>query len=156
MYKWLIPCQQLILCNLKAKYSVITPTIKKIPRYKTTLFKCIIHNPDKTDYFHYYLEQKLLRQPHKCPTHPQFNVVWMTEKRKFNPLFPTSIMWAGGGRRTFKWSKTWKVSLFLHAIDQEQKLFRQPHKYPLTPNSVLCEWLKRENSTHFFQRWSWG
>jgi hypothetical protein len=26
----------------------------------------------------------------------------------------------------------------------------------LTPNSMLCEWLKRENSTHFSQHWSWG
>ena len=64
----------------------------------------------------YNQEQKLLRQPHKCPPQPQFNVVWMTEKRKFNPLFPTLIMGAGGGRRTLKWPKTWKVSLFLHAI----------------------------------------
>jgi hypothetical protein len=29
-------------------------------------------------------------------------------------------------------------------------------KTPLTPNSMLCEWLKRENSTNFFQHWSWG
>jgi hypothetical protein len=27
---------------------------------------------------------------------------------------------------------------------------------PLTPNSMLCEWLKRGNSTHSFQHWSWG
>jgi hypothetical protein len=26
----------------------------------------------------------------------------------------------------------------------------------LNPNSMLCEWLKRENSTHFSQHWSWG
>jgi hypothetical protein len=26
---------------------------------------------------------------------------------------------------------------------------------PLTPNSMLCEWLTRENLTHFFQHWSW-
>jgi hypothetical protein len=31
-----------------------------------------------------------------------------------------------------------------------------PINAPLTPNSMLCEWLKRENSTHFFQHWSWG
>jgi hypothetical protein len=62
----------------------------------------------------YNQERKLLRQPHKCPPHPQFNVVWMTEKRKFNPLFPTLIM--GAGRRTLKWPKMRKVSLFLHAI----------------------------------------
>jgi hypothetical protein len=53
----------------------------------------------------YNQEQKLLRQPHKCPPHPQFNVVWMTEKRKFNQLFPTLIMGQGGGRRNFKWPK---------------------------------------------------
>jgi hypothetical protein len=51
MYKWLIPCQQLILYNLKPKYSVILQMIKKIfPRYKTTLkwassfFVLIQHN----------------------------------------------------------------------------------------------------------------
>jgi hypothetical protein len=37
--------------------------------------------------------------------HPQFNVVWMTEKRKFNPLFPTLIMGAGGRPTYFKWPK---------------------------------------------------
>ena len=37
----------------------------------------------------------------------------MTEKRKFNPLFP----WGQGGcRHTLKWPKMLKVSLFLHAI----------------------------------------
>ncbi len=27
---------------------------------------------------------------------------------------------------------------------------------PLPPNSMLCGWLKRQNSTRFFQHWSWG
>jgi hypothetical protein len=29
----------------------------------------------------------------------------MTEMRKFNPLFATLIMGAGGGQRTLKWAK---------------------------------------------------
>jgi hypothetical protein len=54
----------------------------------------------------YNQEQKLLRQPHKCPPHPQFNVVQMTEKRKFKQFFPTLIMGAGGRPTYFKMAKT--------------------------------------------------
>jgi hypothetical protein len=61
-------------------------------------------------------EQKLLRQPHKCPPHPQFNVVWMTEKRKFNPIFPTLIMGAGGRPTYFKMAKNVK-NLIIFARD---------------------------------------
>jgi hypothetical protein len=56
------------------------------------------------------------RQPHKFPPHPQFNVVWMTEKRKFNPLFPTLIMRAGGRPTYFKMAKNVK-SLIIFARD---------------------------------------
>jgi hypothetical protein len=42
------------------------------------------------------------------PPHPQFNVVWMTKKRKFNPLFPTLIMGAGGRPTYFKMAKNVK------------------------------------------------
>ena len=65
---------------------------------------------------YYNQEQKLSRQPHKCPPHPQFNVVWMTEKRKFNPLFPTLIMGAGGRPTYFKMAKNVK-SLIIFARD---------------------------------------
>jgi hypothetical protein len=61
-------------------------------------------------------EQKLSRQPHKCPPHHQFNVVWMSEKRKFNPLFPTLIMGAGGRPTYFKIAKNVK-SLIIFARD---------------------------------------
>jgi hypothetical protein len=40
----------------------------------------------------------------------------MTEKRKFNPLFPPLIMGAGKRPTYFKMAKNVKVSLFLHAI----------------------------------------
>jgi hypothetical protein len=66
--------------------------------------------------YSYNQKQKLLRQPHKCPPHPQFNVVWMTEKRKFNPLFPTLIMGAGGRPKYFKMAKNVK-SLIIFARD---------------------------------------
>jgi hypothetical protein len=67
-----------------------------------------------TQYRSYNQEQKLLRQPHKCPL-PQFNVVWMTEKRKFNPLFPTLIMGAGGRPTYFKMAENTK-SLIIFAL----------------------------------------
>ena len=67
-------------------------------------------------------EQKLLRQPHKCPPHPQFNVVSMTEKRKFNPLFPTLIMGAGGRPTYFKMAKNVK-SLIIFARDCRLSIF---------------------------------
>jgi hypothetical protein len=37
----------------------------------------------------YNQEQKLLRQQHKCPPHPQFNVVWVTElkREKIQPAY---------------------------------------------------------------------
>ena len=51
----------------------------------------------------------------------------------------------------------WRLGSDFATYNQEQKLLRQPHKcMPPSPNWMLCECLKRGNSTHFFQHWSWG
>jgi hypothetical protein len=62
------------------------------------------------------------------PSHPQFNVVWMTEKRKFNPLFPTLIMGAGGRPTYYKMAKNVKsliifARLYLYTILEKFQWF---------------------------------
>ena len=51
-----------------------------------------------------------------APLTPQFNVVWMTEKTKFNPLFPTLII-GGGGRPTYLKMPKKAKSLIIFAPD---------------------------------------
>jgi hypothetical protein len=84
----------------------------------------------------YNQEQKLLRQPHKHAPHPQFNVVWMTEKRKFNPLFPTLIMGAGGRPTYFKTAKNVKsLIIFARYCLRWSCLGISCPKFKILPNS---------------------